>query len=550
MTVATPHAAPRLGSLASRITLALALGALALVAWRSLFLIDDAFISFRYARNWAEGFGPVYHPGIEQPVEGYSDLLWVALLALAARCGAAPEIAAHVLSLSAAAGTLVLFQRHLRRRLELDVWSTGLATLALATLPSFGIWASGGLETALFGFLLFACWHVLTRAPQEREVPTGSLAGLLGACLALTRVEGFIWLFGLVLASCVLHRKRPPIRRCGIFLGVSLAAVACQVLWRHAFYGDWVANTVTAKAGFSSATIARGARTLATYGLSFVWPFIALCAAPFLRGERRALALSAALMAGGAIAYNLAVGGDWMPMFRFMAPASAFLALLLALLLARLPHAARIIGGAAAVLIALLPLFDVNLTPRALRESLDFRTFKKGYETEWGRWTTGVGRGQEYELLGRALAQVVRPGETWTGGAIGAVGYYSGIDVLDRNGLVNRAVAQREVQAGTGTAGHEKRVPRVWFKERRPTYYEASIAPFHITGTGPLFKHAVRQLRASVLADPLEAELLNCSIVVAIPLQPGPGLPEKATLLLLRHTNDVQAARGFWRTYQ
>src|SRR5262245_66676898 len=47
---------------------------------------DDAYISYRYAVNWARGLGPVYNSG--ERVEGYTNFLLVAVLALAARAGA------------------------------------------------------------------------------------------------------------------------------------------------------------------------------------------------------------------------------------------------------------------------------------------------------------------------------------------------------------------------------------------------------------------------------------------------------------------------------
>ena len=43
--------------------------------------VDDAAISFGYARNWADGHGLVAFVGQER-VEGYSNPLWVGLLAL------------------------------------------------------------------------------------------------------------------------------------------------------------------------------------------------------------------------------------------------------------------------------------------------------------------------------------------------------------------------------------------------------------------------------------------------------------------------------------
>ena len=51
------------------------------LSWAWPMKLDDAFISFRYARNLVEGAGLVWNPG-EPPVEGYSNFLWVLLLAV------------------------------------------------------------------------------------------------------------------------------------------------------------------------------------------------------------------------------------------------------------------------------------------------------------------------------------------------------------------------------------------------------------------------------------------------------------------------------------
>ena len=53
------------------------IGVVAVQSWFGLCLQDDAYISFRYARNAALGHGLVYNPG--EPVEGYTNFLWTAL---------------------------------------------------------------------------------------------------------------------------------------------------------------------------------------------------------------------------------------------------------------------------------------------------------------------------------------------------------------------------------------------------------------------------------------------------------------------------------------
>src|SRR5689334_4151274 len=53
---------------------------LVLQCWRFHdFVVDDAYISFRYARRLVQGLGLTWTDGPR--VEGYSDLLWVLLVA-------------------------------------------------------------------------------------------------------------------------------------------------------------------------------------------------------------------------------------------------------------------------------------------------------------------------------------------------------------------------------------------------------------------------------------------------------------------------------------
>ena len=53
-----------------------------LLTRRFWFVSDDAYITFRYAQNWAQGYGLRYNLGEHVPVEGYSNFLWVAACAV------------------------------------------------------------------------------------------------------------------------------------------------------------------------------------------------------------------------------------------------------------------------------------------------------------------------------------------------------------------------------------------------------------------------------------------------------------------------------------
>lgn len=82
------HQSPRQASrIATTAPLGLLVGAFALFGWQAYHsmrvchftLVDDAYISLRYAWQWVNGAGIVWQPG--DRVEGYTNFLQVALLA-------------------------------------------------------------------------------------------------------------------------------------------------------------------------------------------------------------------------------------------------------------------------------------------------------------------------------------------------------------------------------------------------------------------------------------------------------------------------------------
>src|SRR5690348_12504444 len=59
---------------------------LLLERYLGVYMPDDAYITYRYAENLATGHGLVFNAATP-PVEGYSNLLWILLLALLAQFG-------------------------------------------------------------------------------------------------------------------------------------------------------------------------------------------------------------------------------------------------------------------------------------------------------------------------------------------------------------------------------------------------------------------------------------------------------------------------------
>src|SRR4051812_9407292 len=57
--------------------------------------IDDAYITYRYARNLVRGFGLVYNPG--ERIEGYTNFLWTLLVAGGLKLRLEPNVVTKVL---------------------------------------------------------------------------------------------------------------------------------------------------------------------------------------------------------------------------------------------------------------------------------------------------------------------------------------------------------------------------------------------------------------------------------------------------------------------
>jgi hypothetical protein len=140
---------------------------------------EDAYITFRYAANWAEGLGPVFNAG--ERVMGFTSPLWTALLALGMRLGAEPVALARQLATVADVALVLagaaLLERHASRG---AAW---LFAAFWACFPYFAAVTVSGLETGVVVALaVCAAWAM------ERS---GLAAGVLLGLLALSRPEGF-----------------------------------------------------------------------------------------------------------------------------------------------------------------------------------------------------------------------------------------------------------------------------------------------------------------------------------------------------------------------
>jgi arabinofuranosyltransferase len=290
------------------------------------FLIDDVFISVRYAGNLVAGHGLVYNVG--ERVEGYTNFLWTLLLTPPLAAGL--PVIAWIKGMNAVwavvAGALVVRTAWLfptgpegarpgGTRVLPETWLVPALAGALSfASPSFILSAAEGLETMMFTALLLLVVTCTWAAREHERIPPAALAVV---ALGLTRPDGWAYLPWLVFAARLRGLSWAWCRRAAL---VIIAGFALREVARLLVYGDFLPNTLHAKSGGSGFLLDRGWTQLGEFVRAsggWLW-LLALLPLAFAPARRGALALLAAIAVR--LAFQLWSGGPWMGRGRFLTP--------------------------------------------------------------------------------------------------------------------------------------------------------------------------------------------------------------------------------------
>ncbi|PCC70492.1 hypothetical protein SAMN02745121_06589 [Nannocystis exedens] len=459
----------------SAVALAVATAAALLLharAWR--FVCDDAYISFRYAWNLAQHGALEYNLG--ERVEGYTNFLWVVVLALGTCLGALPEALAPWLTqlgaLAGAAATVVLV-RALRGA---SGWTPAdlIPAMLLAAAPEYVVWAHGGLETS---------WAAASTIAAMAATASGRwrAAGLATALAGLTRPDAVLpigvfvatWSIGHVLGG---RRDRlPSLREAAMAAALAGGPLLGHLLWRWTYYGEWLPNTWAIKQ--------HGRLLRDTFGVAYVTAWASalrlVWLAPLallLRARHAALALPIAAV----LAYAWSVGGDFMAYGRFLMVATALTAGAVGWLLVEAGE--RLLGPrgpatATGVGIALAAVLGVMSRERLLKD--------RATPTGWldGRWegVTAMDRfARERVAAGTWFKEHVPEDIVISVGAAGALPYASRLRAVDVYGLVDRWPREVEVRPQVkARPGHQLMAPQAVILARDPDLF------CHVGHVGP-----------------------------------------------------------------
>ncbi len=466
-------------------------------ALRFWFVCDDAYITYRFSHNVADGLGLRYNVGDHTPVEGYSNFLWLMLAVPIERLGL--DVALWMCGLSVLCGVAVLVYVRwtLMRHFEVGEGPANLATLCLATMPTMTVWATSGLETMAFALLTFATFERLVLA-RERDAWIGGAAAALS--LSLIRTEGIAWVVVIVILGIVgrlidgrkqdalLPRSvsRPwtalmgnAVKAGGVALGIFVAYFA----WRTLYFDSWISNTARVKVGLGVVSLQAGLAYVSVYYLTTLVPLLAFLGAPATLRRRFGGGLAVMTIAAAFPIYAAVVGGDYLPMGRLMLPGVPFAALMLGIGIDQIwrRHGAAL--GVALVTVVLLlgvaPAHDLHVVPTSVRKAFHFRSNTDRFRSEYAQWSFIERSTERWRTLGEEMGKLGQPGETWVAGAIGAKGYFSEIFIYDVGGLVTREVADRPFKQGKNhrSPGHQKTVPNSFFLNKKPTFLQARMVP-------------------------------------------------------------------------
>lgn len=428
------------------------------------FFTDDAFISLRYSQRLIEGHGLTWTDG--ERVEGYSNLLWVLLCAIPGVLGFDLVAGARFLG----CGSIVLAMGAVLAALRPRHLTDGVPAVAgVALLAASGptaVWAVGGLETPLVLALL--AWGLLLAQRALDGAPPSALwlAAICFGLLCWTRPDGGLWGVTAALGALGGWRLRAArvsltiLTAVGVFVGV-------QLLFRVAYYDDYLPNTAYAKVSLGNERLEAGFRYLqnSLVPLAAVWSALALLLLTALV-RRRARPVTWLLLVPSVcwVAYVVRVGGDFFPAWRHWIPLAAPAALAFCWALrppGRVDEEAEVTTCADWRWSLTLPVLALV-----------------GGWHDPGNWAKAERWGWDGKPVGRMLAEGFgerRP--LLAVDAAGAIPFFSGLPSFDMLGLTDRHLAHHRPDTfGTGPLGHELG-DADYYWERRPDIVCFAVPP-------------------------------------------------------------------------
>lgn len=462
------------------------------------FIQDDAYTSFRYAKNFAEGNELVFNPG--ERVEGYTNFLWVMILGLfyfldhnhilTLDLESISQFLSILFSVSALVLTYFLSRAIFKRD---DIQKSLIENIIdemLHLTPAFLLsistpliyWGVSAMETTLFVSLTLL--SILIYLQNEcKNHPSLSFV-IVSVLNSLLRPEGMI-VFILILLhkifyNYLLHQEKRFLSRIRAVIDKTLIKeillfslpLLIYICFRMIYYGYPLPNTFYAKTDFSFEFIIRGMRYFYAYAEAYLlYGFVLLFPLVLFldkKNIKELLLLFWIIVAWTAL--NILIGGDVLPIHRFFLPIMPVIFILfiktISYLIKLIFHR-RLIYASATLTFIVLILLAGNINYSKQRSMMmEKRAYESGLVKKMKIYANWVN--VQNERKGRQISVAMS--------TIGSFSYFANTRVIDIVGLTDEYIAHhpKEVE------GIDEELPVLWKERHYNADYVLSQQPDYI----------------------------------------------------------------------
>lgn len=410
------------------------------------YAVDDAYISFRYLDNWLNNQGLVFNPG--ERVEGYTNFLWLVILAPLRLLGISVEVSAFIINFVCVMIIAYNCYISVHQLIKNDISMYVGVWVLLAGYGSFAFWLTAGMEPLLMTALL--CW-ANTEIIRHDRITTK--VALLYSAAVLTRPDAALFaiiafIFYFPFKTFKDKQKLLDYIYNGILFTLPLIF---HLLWRWSYYEELLPNTYFAKMHPDSTLMFRFGWA---YFERFLWAGGGILVAIMVIGIiNKSLWSRFSLMLVAQIVlfclYIIKVGGDYMLYFRFFIPLVPLMCILAIVVISNttsrlftepkkvtLSNSTAVIALSLAMSISLAQSSDMEQAPGVRQAHKDNEIF-----SAW-------------------LSEVLPKDTVLAMNLVGLVPYRTGFKTIDMLGLTDRHIARGKIaqlRVGPGSyIGHFK----------------------------------------------------------------------------------------------
>lgn len=392
------------------------------------FLHDDAFISLRYAQNFADVGDLSWNLG--DRVEGYTNFLYVLISSALLKIGIDPVVTVRLINAIATVLLVGAAYDGARALFPDRKEAHALSVVLILGNISVSVWLLGGLEAPLAA--AFIAWGIafLLRAIVETgngtEVRYLALSGVAFALAVLTRPDGVILVAATFFAYCLTASGtwKAKFVKAAVVAGIPFLVFMAHMVWRISYYEDLVPNTFHAKVGLALLHRLENVSGYFLRSAVLYLPVMSCAFAAFVAaivwGKVSRTSIMLILICSAFLLYVIWSGGDHMPAARVFLTMAGPLTLLAISLWGSL--SVRMTHGLSVGFLAILAFASLN---------------GRSFQMDWAAFNgTIVGRYIEDAWPDESLVALNTAGSTPFHGAS-----HRYIDML---GLNDRTIAQRE----------------------------------------------------------------------------------------------------------